>query len=410
LATNLVVEAPGIPGILQLKLHERKTGVSTLRIPRSLCIGRPLIISPRLGYKVRALSSHNNASAQRPENPMQMLQCQLGRISNWVSKLQQEGNSNRSEVKQEIVRVSVLLMAAALFMLNASGRFCRPALSEPAVRRSTIGSKSNDMWGNPDDKLEEKEQIVIEYLKTHPKDVQALKVVLYARMSKGDTDKAIKIVERLMFLEPYQMEWRLVKAQLQDFAGQLQEAEQGFREFLEIQPLSVRALQGLAMVMHRRGEDAAMMEMLEGALEKAIQFKKENEAYNLKLLLGHMYIVQDELQMALEHYQRLIDENPNDFRPYLCQGIVYAVLDKKDEAEQQFEKYRKLVPANFEFQGFMDKVMWSAKTESRKRYEQRKKNEELLAQGKTPPKPMKQPSAGGEPKESKDGQVEDSLK
>jgi hypothetical protein len=41
------------------------------------------------------------------------------------------------------------------------------------------------------------------------------------------------------------MEWRLVKAQLQDFAGQLQEAEQGFREFLEIQPLSVRALQVL---------------------------------------------------------------------------------------------------------------------------------------------------------------------
>jgi hypothetical protein len=85
-------------------------------------------------------------------------------------------------------------------------------------------------------------------------------------------------------------------------------------------------------------------------------------------------------------------------------------LDKKDEAEQQFEKYRKLVPANFEFRGFMDRVMWSAKTESRKRYEERKKNEELLAQGKTPPKPMKQPSAGGEPKESKDGQVEDSLK
>lgn len=405
LAVNLVVGAPVIPGFRQLQLHERNASICALRIPRSLCFGRPLIIPPRLGYKVRASSSHNNAPAQRPENPIQRLQCDLGRISNWVSNLQQEGNSNRSEVKQEIGRVSLLLIATALFMLNASGRFCRPALSAEALRGTTIGSKSNDMWGAPDAKLEDKEKIVIEYLKTHPKDVQALKVVLYARMSKGDTDKAIRIVERLMFLEPYQVEWRLVKAQLHDFAGQLEEAQRGFRELLDIQPFSIRALQGLAMVMHKCGEDVAMMEMLERALERALQGKRETEAYNLKLLLGHMYIVQDDLQKALEHYQRLIDENPNDFRPYLCKGIVYSVLDKKDEAEKQFEKYRKLVPANFEFRGFLDKVMWSAKTESRKLYEERIKNEELLAQGKIPQKPMKQPSAGGEPKESEDGQV-----
>lgn len=260
-----------------------------------------------------------------------------------------------------------------------------------------------------------KEEIVINYLKTHPNDVQALKVVLFARMSKGDTDKAIKIVDRLMFLEPYQLEWRLVKAQLQDFAGQLEEAKRGFRELLEIQPFSIRALQGIAMVMHKCGEDEAMMEMLEETLERALQANRETEAYNLKLLLGHMYIVQENLEKALEHYQRLVDENPNDFRPYLCQGIVYSVLDKKDEAEKRFEIYHKLVPENFEFRGFLDQVMWSAKTESRRRYEERKKNVELLAQGRTPQNPMKQPTtdveltaAGGEPKESEDVQVADS--
>lgn len=402
LAVSLVVGSPGNPGIRQLQPHESKPSVNALRIPKSLCIGRPLNIFPRLCYKVRALSSHNNDPAKPPENPIQRLQCKLGRISNWVSMLQQEGNNNRTEVKQEIGRVSLLLIAAALFVLNASGRFCRPALA-------------NDRWGNPDDKLEKKEEIVINYLKTHPNDVQALKVVLFARMSKGDTDKAIKIVDRLMFLEPYQLEWRLVKAQLQDFAGQLEEAKRGFRELLEIQPFSIRALQGIAMVMHKCGEDEAMMEMLEETLERALQANRETEAYNLKLLLGHMYIVQENLEKALEHYQRLVDENPNDFRPYLCQGIVYSVLDKKDEAEKRFEIYHKLVPENFEFRGFLDQVMWSAKTESRRRYEERKKNVELLAQGRTPQNPMKQPTtdveltaAGGEPKESEDVQVADS--
>lgn len=412
LAVSLVVGSPGNPGIPQLQPHESKPSVNALRIPKSLCIGRPLNIFPRLGYKVRALSSHHNAPAQPPENPIQRLQCKFGRISNWVSMLQQEGNSNRTEVKQEIGRVSLLLIAAAVFVLNASGRFCRPALSAPAVSQTR---KLNDKWGNPKAKLEEKEKKVIEFLKTHPRNVHALKMVLYARMSKGDTDKAIKIVDRLMFLEPYQLEWRLVKAQLQTLAGQLDEAKRGFRELLEIQPFSIQALQGLANAMHECGEDETMMEMLEGTLERALQAKKETEAYNLKLLLGHMYIVQDDLEKALEHYQRLVDEKPNDFRPYLCQGIVYSVLDKKDEAEQQFEKYRKLVPEDFEMRGLLDEVMLSAKKESRKVYEERKKKKELLAQGKTPQKPMKQPTtdvesttAVGEPKESEDGQVADS--
>lgn len=408
LAVRLVVGSPGIP---QLQLRESKPSVNALRIPKSLCIGRPLNVFPRLGYKVRALSSHHNAPAQPPENPIQRLQCKLGRISNWVSMLQHEGNSNRTEVKQEIGRVSLLLIAAAVFVLNASGRFCRPALSAPAVSPTEL----YDKWGHPKAKLEEKEQKVIEHLKTHPKDVQALKVVLYSRMSKGDTDKAMKIIERLMFLEPYDLQWRFLKAQLHEFKGQVDEAKRGFRELLEIEPFSIQALQALAMVMHNCGEDETMMEMLEGTLERALQAKKETEAYNLKLLLGHMYIVQDDLEKALEHYQRLVDEKPNDFRPYLCQGIVYSALDKKDEAEQKFEKYRKLVPEDFEMRGLLDEVMWSAKTESGKLYKEQKKKEELLAQGKTPQKPMKQPTTGvesttavGEPKESEDGQVADS--
>lgn len=411
LAVSLVVGSPGNPGITQLQSHESKPSLNALRISKSLCIGRPLNIFPRLEYKVRALSSHHNAPAQPPENPIQRLQCKLGKISNWVSMLQQEGNSNRTEVKQEIGRVSLLLIAAAVFVLNASGRFCRPALSAPASSAKQL----DDKWGHPKAKLEEKEKKVIEHLKTHPKDVQALKVVLFSRMSKGDTDKALKIVERLMFLEPYQLQWRFVKAQLHDIEGQVDEAKRGFRELLEIDPFSVQTLQALAMVMHKCGEDETMMEMLEGTLERALQAKKEAVAYNLKLLLGHMYIVQDDLEKALEHYQRLVDEKPNDFRPYLCQGIVYSVLDKKDEAEQQFEKYRKLVPEDFEMRGLLDEVMWSAKTESHKLYKERKKKEELLAQGKTPQKNMKQPTTGvesttvvGEPKESEDGQVAES--
>ncbi|KAH9325598.1 hypothetical protein KI387_005776 [Taxus chinensis] len=149
------------------------------------------------------------------------------------------------------------------------------------------------------------------------------------------------------------------------------------------------------MVMHKRGEDAAMVEMLEERLQRAQKLQLETEAYNIKLLLAHAYILQDNPEEALKQYQCLVDENPKDFRPYLCQGILYSVLGKNDEAEERFQIYRSRVPKHFPRHEFLDGVMMKAMTEGHKRYKERKKEEELLAQGKTPPKPIKQPNIGG---------------
>jgi hypothetical protein len=44
-------------------------------------------------------------------------------------------------------------------------------------------------------------------------------------MSKDDTYEYIKIVDRLMLLEPYGMKLMWVKAQLHDFVVQLEEDE-----------------------------------------------------------------------------------------------------------------------------------------------------------------------------------------
>ncbi|KAH9311257.1 hypothetical protein KI387_026292, partial [Taxus chinensis] len=104
---------------------------------------------------------------------------------------------------------------------------------------------------------------------------------------------------------------------------------------------------------------------------------------------------QDNLEEALKQYQCMVEENPKDFRPYLCQGILYSILGKKDKAEERFQIYRSRVPKHFPRHEFLDGVMMKAMTEGHKRYEERKKEEELLAQGKTPPKPMKQPNIGG---------------
>lgn len=50
---------------------------------------------------------------------------------------------------------------------------------------------------------------------------------------------------------------------------------------------------------------------------------------------------------------------------FMLQGIIYSLLDKKKEADEQFETYRSLVPNEFPQRRFLDDVMLAAKTESR---------------------------------------------
>lgn len=44
------------------------------------------------------------------------------------------------------------------------------------------------------------------------------------------------------------------------------------------------------------------------------------------------------------------------------QGIIYSLLDKKKEAQEQFETYRSLVPEEFPQRGFLDDVVLAAKS------------------------------------------------
>ena len=60
---------------------------------------------------------------------------------------------------------------------------------------------------------------------------------------------------------------------------------------------------------------------------------------------------------------------------FLTQGIIYSLLDKKTEAAEQFEIYRTLVPEEFPQRGFLDDVMFAAKTKSREQLQEEFRNE-----------------------------------
>ncbi|GMY11229.1 protein slow green 1, chloroplastic [Fagus crenata] len=215
----------------------------------------------------------------------------------------------------------------------------------------------------------EEEDLSEKVLEKEPRNVEALKVVMYGKMRRGETKEAVKYVERLLDEEPDEVEWKLLMALCYETMGQLSKAKRLFKEILKERPLLLRALHGLALVMHKNYEGPAVFEMLNNALKIAQREKRVTEERNIKILIAQMHVVKGELDEGLKKLQDLVKENPRDFRPYLCQGIIYSLQDKKKEAAENFETYRALVPKEFPQRGFLDDVVLAAKTQSQEQFQ-----------------------------------------
>ncbi|KAL3626851.1 hypothetical protein CASFOL_029256 [Castilleja foliolosa] len=243
----------------------------------------------------------------------------------------------------------------------------RPVIAHQ-VQESEILEDKSDSHSEKIDYSEE-EIMCMKLLQQNPKNIDALKMVVNVKMKKGKTSEAVEYVEKLMELQHNEMEWRLLQALCYEMMGDLNKAKSLFKSILKQKPLLLRALHGLAMVMHKNKEGSAVFDMLERASEVAHRDKRVKEERNIRILVAQMLIIKGNFAEALERLQDLIEENRRDFRPYLCQGMVYSLLGKGKEARESFEMYRSLVPEEFPQRGFLDDVVSSAKMESRKQHE-----------------------------------------
>lgn len=260
-----------------------------------------------------------------------------------------------------------LLVGSMIFLGSLK---VRPVVALP-VQNGVVLEEERD---TQNEKVED-EEMFVKLLEREPRNVEALKVVVNGKMRRGKTKEAVKYVERLIDIEPGQVEWRLLEALCYEMMGNLSKAKRLFKEILIEKPLLLRALHGLAMVMHKNHEGVAVFDMLNEALELAYHEKRVPEERNIKILMAQMHLVKGDLDEALKKYQELVDENPRDFRPYLCQGIIYSLQDKKKEAEEQFQIYRSLVPEEFPQRGFLEDVVLAAKTQPREQLQKEFKAE-----------------------------------
>lgn len=181
----------------------------------------------------------------------------------------------------------------------------------------------------------------------------ALKSVLQQKLEDGEDGEALKVLERLVSAQPEVVEWKFLMARLLGEMGETDRARDVFEEILASNPLSFEALFGNALLMDQCGEGDAVIRRLEDALRTAENENKLKEARDVRLIMAQMQFLRKNVDEALRSYEELEKEDPSDFRPYFCKGMIYTLQDRNEEAREQFAKYRERSPKKFEVEGFL---------------------------------------------------------
>ncbi|KAG6437397.1 hypothetical protein SASPL_102313 [Salvia splendens] len=268
------------------------------------------------------------------------------------------------------IALATTVAAAALFV---SGTFLsrKPAIATP-ISPPNVQTAERDSITD-----EEREKSTEEHLISNPDDVEALKSLMEIKIKSKKIPEAIEIIDRLVELEPEELEWPMMKSHLFAYNGEFPLARNGFNELVKKDPFCVEAYHGLVTVASQE-ESSQDLVAIERRVEEAITLcKKENKKTDLrdfKLLLAQIRVLEGKYDDALKLYQELVKEEPRDFRPYLCQGIIYTLLKKNGEAEKCFEKYRRLIPKGHPYASYFDDNMFATKL-----FAQKVENERAMA-------------------------------
>ena len=193
-------------------------------------------------------------------------------------------------------------------------------------------------------------------LEREPENTTALQGLLEARLQlfrlgQGDIKGIITPLEKLSKLNPEETRYAVLLAQAKQQAGDKEGAAQAYRTVLETKPGDISALQGMVALLLDQKRPEAAIGLLQESLDKAEKANKiEPDSVDItavQVLLGSVYAKEKRYAQALSTYDKVIKNDPNDFRPFLAKAMVLKDQGKTEEAQPLFEKANSLAPARY---------------------------------------------------------------
>ncbi|XVF85505.1 hypothetical protein PTKIN_Ptkin17bG0123000 [Pterospermum kingtungense] len=237
---------------------------------------------------------------------------------------------------QSFAKTAILLGSTTL-MIGKLSQFPAKAESSPSMteQKTTILEEEQKKEETPNKKQTSPLSGFLD------SDNEAFMSRLQQKLENGEEDEALTILNRLFADQPQETDYIFLLARVLVELGQTEYARKVFEEILQSNP-QFEALFESALLMDRCGEGEAAIKRLEEALVIAQDDKSVKEARDVRLIMALIQFLQKNVEEALRSYQELAEEDPSDFRPYFCQGMIYSLLDRNAEAKEQFAKHREL--------------------------------------------------------------------
>ncbi|MEM6752502.1 MAG: tetratricopeptide repeat protein [Cyanobacteria bacterium P01_C01_bin.38] len=193
-------------------------------------------------------------------------------------------------------------------------------------------------------------------LEREPENSTALEGLLQARLElfrlgQGDVKGIITPLEKLSKLNPEETRYAVLLAQAKQQTGDKEGAAQAYRTVLETKPGDLPALQGMVALLLEQKRPEAAIGLLQESLDKAEKANKIEpnsvDTTAVQVLLGSVYAKEKRYAQALSTYDKVIKNDPKDFRPFLAKAMVLKDQGKTEEAQPLFEKANSLAPARY---------------------------------------------------------------
>lgn len=251
--------------------------------------------------------------------------------------------------------MKIVLILAVIALLGTSMVPIIAAFNDSQQSGNTqegTGNSAEDRKANLELRAKGYEQV----LEREPENTTALQGLLEARLElfrlgQGDIKGIIIPLEKLSKLNPEETRYAVLLAQAKQQAGDKEGAAQAYRTVLETKPGDLPALQGMVALLLDKKRPEAAIGLLQESLDKAEKANKIEpnsvDTTAVQVLLGSVYAKEKRYAQALSTYDKVIKNNPKDFRPFLAKAMVLKDQGKTEEAKPLFEKATSLAPAQY---------------------------------------------------------------
>nr|XP_043640187.1 protein SLOW GREEN 1, chloroplastic [Erigeron canadensis] len=254
-------------------------------------------------------------------------------------------NNPLTQSIKQTARTIILTATAAAVVISKFQKYS--ALADPITQTET--AQTTELSSE----VHQETAQLPNFLESNPEAISAMKTLLEEKLEAGEDEESLKLLKKLVSAQPENMDFKFLLARLLNEMGEIEPAREALEEILTKNPFSFEALFENALIMDSCGEGELVIKRLEKALDIAIKENKEKEARDVRLIIAQFKFLQKNVDEALKSYDELLSEDPNDFRPYFCKGMIYSLIDNDDEAKIWFEKYRKLSPKKFDVEGYI---------------------------------------------------------